>query len=167
MRGIGVRGISVSAARRHRAVTSFTNTSPSATATGCTATASGSLPCVSRQAPVRRSNTCLYMGEATVGTPPRSPTIPRESTAAPLNGSIWSVAKIRPSNVRNSAICRSPSSAAAPRSTSRSSTRQTRIQPCAAGPSAAPVELDVTAGVPASGVVCIRVMTAPPASCHR
>ena len=33
---------------------------------------------------VRRSKTCLYMGEATVGTSPREPTIPRDMTFAPL-----------------------------------------------------------------------------------
>ncbi len=49
-----------------------TNTMPSVTATGCTRTLNGSLPCVSRHRPVRRSKTCLYIGDATVGTPPRS-----------------------------------------------------------------------------------------------
>ena len=34
--------------------------------------------------PVRKSKTCLCMGEATVGTPPRVPTRPRAMTLAPL-----------------------------------------------------------------------------------
>ena len=36
--------------------------------------------------PVRRSKPCLYTGEATLGTPTASPTMPRDITCAPENG---------------------------------------------------------------------------------
>ncbi len=64
------------------------NTSPFAsTATGQTCSEYSSLPCVSRHEPVRRSNTCFYIGDATVGASPFVPTMPREMTYAPLYGS--------------------------------------------------------------------------------
>ena len=87
-----------------------------------------SCPATSRQRPVVRSNTCLYIGEATVGTSApstdREPTMPREITYASLNGSCCWTASTRPSRSRNRATWSAPSSAAAPRSGARSSSRQ-------------------------------------------
>ena len=60
-----------------------TSTTPARTRTGWVRSATGSLPWGSRQAPVARSKTCLYMGEATVGRSPRLPTMPRAITLAP------------------------------------------------------------------------------------
>src|SRR6185437_7449732 len=67
----------------------FTSTRPSRRRTGKTGT---DLPSSSRQAPVRRSKTCLCSGDATVGMPPLVPTMPRESTNAPVNGSWFPIA---------------------------------------------------------------------------
>ena len=41
----------------------------------------------SRHRPLRRSKACLCTGDATNGTPPRTPTMPRASTEALANGS--------------------------------------------------------------------------------
>ncbi len=63
--------------RRHAPPFQRMNTSPaSSIVTGQTVSVFGSLPCVSRHTPVRRSNTCLNIGDATVGAPSRVPTMP-------------------------------------------------------------------------------------------
>ena len=57
----------------------------------------------SRQRPVSRSKRCLWSGDDTMATSPTEATSPRASTGTPVNGSMWSMAKIAPSASRNSA----------------------------------------------------------------
>ncbi len=64
---------------------------------------------------------------ATVAASPRLPTMPRDRTIAPLNGSWLLSAWTVPSTVRNSATCSPPTSAATPRSTGTCSSRQTGV----------------------------------------
>src|SRR5690606_7903177 len=86
--------------------TTPTSTTPSSTRTGqvrrsAEPPVTGTPPTGSRHAPVSRSNTCLYIGEAIVGrTRPstsREPTMPREITCAPENGSSCLTASTRSS----------------------------------------------------------------------
>ena len=59
----------------------------------------------SRQMPSSRANACFLIGVCTVARPPRSPTMPRDITAAPENGSMLPTACTMPSSRRNSAAC--------------------------------------------------------------
>src|SRR5438552_9632941 len=67
------------------------------------------------------------MGDAILGAPSLSPTMPRESTNARENGSKLSTANTR-ARVRTTALCRSPTSAHTPVSGKMSSSAHTSIQ---------------------------------------
>ena len=75
---------------------------------------------------MRRSKACLYIGELTTGASPRLPTIPRESTEAPLKGSTLPMAKTSPACVRKTATATPSTSAATPPSSGIASTRTHR-----------------------------------------
>jgi hypothetical protein len=67
------------------------------------------------------------MGDATLRTSPFEPTIPREITLAPLNGSKFDRPRTSPvAASRNSATWRPRTTTAAPRSGARSSSAHTR-----------------------------------------
>src|SRR5581483_12291801 len=76
------------------------------------------------QRPVTRLKCCLKSGEATTSSPFRSPTMPRESTFAPENGSRLPSANTRPSSSRNTATCSPSTSAHTPQLAAISSSRQ-------------------------------------------
>src|SRR5690606_2956104 len=70
----------------------------------------------SRHRPSSSENACFSSGDATTGSPPRSPTIPRDITAARPKGSILPTAYSVPSGSRNRAAWAPPgSSTATPR----------------------------------------------------
>src|SRR6185437_5333794 len=73
-------------------------------------------PSASRHRPSSRLNACYFSGDCTTGNPPRSPTIPRDMTAARPIGSMLLTARILLSANRKSATCApSGNSTATPR----------------------------------------------------
>jgi hypothetical protein len=77
---------------------------------------------------VRRSKACLYIGELTTGTSPRVPTMPRESTDAPLKGSTLERANTSPSKERKTATAEPSTRAATPPSSGITSTAHTGVR---------------------------------------
>src|SRR5690554_3834990 len=97
------------------------NTRPLSRVTGYTSKSTlrpgtGSLSIVSRHSPVMSENTCLYTGEAIVGTASREPVIPRDITCAPEKGHRFCTAWRLPSASLNSATWMPSISAATPSS---------------------------------------------------
>src|SRR5690606_655990 len=82
---------------------------------------------------VSRRKCCLYIGDATTGLPPISPTMPRARIAAPLQGSRLSSAN-RPASVRKTATCTPWARTATPASGTRSAAWHTGSQPSSTRP---------------------------------
>src|SRR5947209_3817956 len=86
-------------------------------------------PSASRQRPSIKLKACFFNGDWMTGTPPRSPTMPRESTAARPIGSMLPTARMLLSANRKSATCAlSGSSTATPRMGWSWATRQAAVQ---------------------------------------